>query len=109
MPEHIPDEDDVSRFLFSPSMGGRGSELIWNYVFMFKTDRNYCESVVWRRYASALIDVHNIGCDKEAADRVQGKDSTYFGTLTGRVERIRAIRSKTGAHFLVVHAPEEGI
>lgn len=108
-PDDIPDGDDVSRLLFAPSMGAPGGELVWDNVFMFKTDRNYCESVVWRHHAPALINVHNIGCEKQAADRAEGRTSTYFGALTGRVGRIREIRSKNGARFQVVHVPEEGV
>jgi hypothetical protein len=109
VPDDIPDQEDVSRHLFAPSMGEWGSDLIWHVVFMFKTERNYCESVVWRRYASTLADVHKLGCDKQRVDRADGKSSTYFGAITGNVGRIRGIRSKNGARFQIVHAPEEGI
>jgi hypothetical protein len=90
-------------------MGAPDKDLIWEYVFMFKTDHNFRESVVWRKYAPALADVHVLGCNKQEADRATGRMITYFGALTGNVGRIRAIRSKTGARFEVVHVPEEGI
>lgn len=109
MPEKIPDDDDVSRHLFSPSMGNTGGDLVWGNVFMFKTDNQFRESIVWRKYARTLADVHGLGCQKQTNDRAAGKKITYFGALTGNVGRIRAIRSKTGARFQVLHVPDEGI
>jgi hypothetical protein len=108
-PELIPDEDDVSRHLFGPSMGSHGTDLIWDVVFMFKKDRSFRESVVWRKYAVTLADVHALGCNKQHKDRAEGKAMTYLGALTSNVGRIRQIRSKSGARFQVYHAPEEGI
>lgn len=107
--EAIPDEDDVSRHLFAPSMRAADSDLVWHAVFMFKSDRGYCESLVWRKYAQALADVHELGCKKQASDRAAGKDCTYFGALTANIGGVRAIRSKNGARFFIEHRPEEGI
>jgi len=89
-------------------MGSAGGELIWVNVFMFKTDRNFTESVVWRKYAPSIADAHALGCHKQKVDRDAGKNCTYFGALTGRVEEVRRIRSKTGARFQVLHVPVEG-
>jgi hypothetical protein len=108
VPDHIPDGDYVSRHLFAPEMGSADFALLWDRVFMFKTDRNFCESVVWRKYAPAMAAVHNLGCAKQKVDRAAGKNCTYFASVTAKVERVRAIRSLTGARFEVVHAPEEG-
>jgi hypothetical protein len=107
--EPIPDEDDVSRHLFAPFMGAHGADLIWDVVFMFKTDKKFRESVVWRKYAATLVEVHALGCNKQRADRTAGKNITYFGALTSNVGRIRKIRSKRGARFQVTHVPDEGI
>lgn len=108
-PEEVPDEDDVSRHLFAPSMGAANSDLIWPAIFMFKTERGYCESLVWRKYAEALADVHELGCIKQSNDRAAGKNCTYFGALTANVGGVRAIRSKNGAKLSVMHHPAEGI
>jgi hypothetical protein len=108
MPEVIPGDDDVSRHLFAPSMRSPSGDLIWVNVFMFKTDRNYRESVVWRKYAATIAEVHALGCTKQAGDREAGKKFTYFGALTGNVDEVRKIRSKTGARFQVLHVPDEG-
>lgn len=108
MPENIPDLDDISRHLFAPAMGSPGGELIWVNVFMFKTERNFRESVVWRKYAPMIADVHRHGCAKQDNDRRNGKDCTYFGALTGSVHEVRNIRSKSGARFQVLHVPDEG-
>jgi hypothetical protein len=105
-PELIPDPDNVSRHLYSPFMGETGGDLVWDNVFMFPSKDGNCESVVWRKYAPELQDVHKLGCDKQRRDREAGKNSTYFGALTAQVGAIREIRSKTGARFRVEHVPE---
>jgi hypothetical protein len=76
---------------------------------MFKTERNYKESVVWRKYAPTIAEMHAHGCAKQAADREAGKNCTYLGALTGNVDEVRTIRSKNGARFEVLHVPTEGI
>ena len=75
---------------------------------MFKTDRNFTESVVWRKYAPTISHVHNFGCSKQAVDRANGKPCSYFGALTGNVEDVRGLRSASGARFQVLHVPREG-
>src|SRR4051812_1244204 len=90
-------------------MGAADLDLIWMNIFMFKTDRNFRESVVWRKYAPDIQDVHSLGCTKEWADRRLGKDCTYFGALSGNVDRIRDVKSAKGARLEVVHVPSEGI
>jgi hypothetical protein len=110
VPEIITGEDHVSRHLFAPAMGFPNGDLIWECVFMFKKERECRESVVWRRYAATLTDVHELGCAKQTTDRNSGKvNCTYFGALTANVDQIRRLRSKTGARFQVLHAPQEGI
>jgi hypothetical protein len=109
VPEDIPGADNVSRHLFAPSMGCPGGDLIWVNVFMFKTERSYRESVVWRRYAVDIAEVHALGCAKQVADRDAGKkDCAYFGALTGNVDELRSIKSKNGAGLQVLHVPAEG-
>ena len=107
--EVIPDEDDVTRHLFAPSMGSGDADLIWHSVFMFRTERGFCESLVWRKYAQALAAVHELGCSKQWADRNAGKGCTYFGALTTNVGGLRDIRSKNGARFAITHKPDEGV
>lgn len=109
MIEEIPDEDDTSRLMFEPAMRGLDNEIIWHNVFMFRTEDNFCESVVWRRYAASADDVNMFGCAKQHGDRAKGKlRSTYFGYITGNVAAIRSLKSAKGIHLAVIHAPEEG-
>jgi len=90
-------------------MGALGSELIWQNVFMFRTEHNCCESLAWRKYAPSIADVHNLGCSKQRNDRAAGRNSTYFGALTGNAGNVRNLRSKNGGRFEILHAPDEGI
>jgi hypothetical protein len=90
-------------------MGAHGSDLLWINIFMFKSDRGHCESSVWRKYAQLVADVHRLGCTKQQNDRTAGRNSTYFGALTGNVGKVRGLRSKKGGRFIVVHKPDEGI
>ena len=91
-------------------MGEPEGELIWGNVFMFKTDRDFKESVVWRKYAPLIIDVHKLGCEKQASDRRAGRtNATYIGALTANVGEVRNIRSAKGARFRILHEPDEGI
>ena len=64
-PEQIPEDDEVSRLLFAPLMGAPGGDLIWENVFQFPSADGYCESVVWRKYAVTIADVHALGCEKQ--------------------------------------------
>jgi hypothetical protein len=108
-PEIIPDLDSVSRLLFAPTMRREDSDIFWENVFQFPTIAGGCESVIWRKYAETIADVHDLGCEKQAADRNKGRNqSTYFGAITGNVGEIKSIRSANGIGFTIVHVPEEG-
>lgn len=106
--EAVPDGDGVSRHLFAPGMGSFQSDLVWDAVFMFRSDRGCAESLVWRKYAPTIEDVHALGCDKQSSDRNAGKNITYFGALSANVGTIRALRSLNGFRFYVEHEPVEG-
>jgi hypothetical protein len=107
--EIIPDPDMVSRLLFEPFMRPEDKDIIWENVFQFPSKAGRCESVVWRKYAVDVDDVHLLGCEKQTSDRSKEKRSTYFGSITGNVGEIRSIRSGNGAHFTVTHVPEDGV
>lgn len=108
-PEIINDPEMVSRLLFEPNMRREDNEIFWENVFQFPTNAGSTESVIWRKYAAAVADVHVLGCEKQKADRDKGRNqSTYFGSITGNVGEIRTIRSASGIGFTVVHVPDEG-
>lgn len=109
MSENIPDEDMISRLLFEPSMR-RSDDIVWENVFQFPSKDGGCESVVWRKYAPEIVDVHAKGCEKQLADHNKGNTrSTYFGAFTGNVGSIRELRSGSGISFTIEHVPEQGI
>jgi hypothetical protein len=105
--EEIPDSDDVSRLLFEPSMRV-DQDIIWSNVFQFPSDGGQVESVVWRKYAAAIDDVHALGCNVQSTMREKGRSSTYIGAITGNVGAIRSLKSPNGVSFTVVHHPPEG-
>ena len=107
--EEIPDDDRVSRHLYRPSMGSATSDLRWDNVFMFEASYGRRESLVWSRYAATLTAVHFLGCEKQRADRAKDKPTTYLGALSSSVGAIRRLKSKNGARFEIVHAPNEGM
>ena len=110
MPEVIPDPDMVSRLLFEPSMRAGDKSLFWENIFQFPSNAGRCESVIWRKYAADMPDVHALGCEKQVRDRNNGNDkSIYFGAITGNVGDIRSIRSANGIYLTAEHVPEEGI
>jgi hypothetical protein len=109
-PEIIPDPEMVSRLLFEPSMRREDENIFWENVFQFPTAAGGCESVIWRKYAMTVADVHNLGCEKQTSDRNKGRhQTTYFGAITGNVGEIKAIRSANGICFTIVHVPDEGV
>jgi len=106
----IPDDDLVARLVFDPWMRSEDKDLIWANVFQFPTEDGKVESVVWRRHAPAISDVHTHGCEKQASDRGKGKSrSTYVGAITGMVEDIKSCKSKSGSCFTVDPDPTQGI
>ena len=79
--------------------------LIWKGgVFQFPTDDRQCDSVVWRKYAKSIDDVHALGCD---AEKPPGK--IYKGAITTQVGRLREVTLASGHAFEVNHEPDEGV
>lgn len=108
--ESIPDSDYISRHVFFPIMYGEESDLIWENVFIFRSRDDYCESVVWRKYATPE-EVHELGCAKAERDRIgnpdrPGKpDREYKGIYTGIVGEVRIIVCSGNIFFKVIHDP----
>ncbi len=107
--EWISDADNVSRWLFRPHMGHDVANLIWDHVFLFPPSRGYRESIVWRKYASDINDVHRLGCEDQWRRRQAGRNHTYFGCATARVGDIRQFKNPNNHGFCVIHEPSEGI
>ena len=107
--QRIPDKAKVSRMIFDPQMGADVAKLVWEAVFQFPSDREYCESVVWRRFAPADSCVHSIGCKRQRDLRSERRNKTYKGTITAHVWKIREFRNPNNHGFHVIHAPSEGI
>lgn len=111
MVEDIPSEDAVSRMIDSPEKWSpEEQKFIDERVFLFKTP-DEVESVVWRKYAPELADVHAIGCRRQADKRRNEAHSswTYEGAATAAVNAIRSIQTIKGDRVEVSHAPDEGI
>jgi hypothetical protein len=91
-------------------MRSEDKDLIWPNIFQFPSADGQVESLVWRRHAPKIEDVHRIGCEKQRNDRAKGRaNSTYFGAITGNVGDIKTVKSKSGKSFTIVHAPEQGV
>ena len=108
MPEEVPNDEDSSRLLFAPLMEVPNGELVWQNVFQFQSKYGCCESLVWRRYAPTIADVHAIGCGKQWADRAAERTQTYTGALTANIGVVRNLRSLKGGRFLIEQVPDEG-
>lgn len=107
--EIIPDSDMVSRLLFEPTMRKEDLDLFWENIFQFPSNQGQCESVIWRAKAPTIEEINAFGCAKQKSDRDKGRDrSTYFGSITGKVGEIKALKSASGASLTVEHAPDEG-
>lgn len=65
------------------------------------------ESVVWRRYAVSVDDVHAIGCDRQAKKAAMGSEWKYVGAITAVAGHIRGIQNARGNGFSVHHRPED--
>lgn len=107
--EDIPDEDSVNRNLYSP-IHFKDDKILEAQLFMFKSDNDRKESLVWRKYARTALDVHQIGCDKERTDNErlpEEKQRTYIGTMEAVVQQIREFKSERGHSLEVTHAPED--
>jgi hypothetical protein len=83
-------------------------DLFWENVFQFPTSGGLVESLIWRKYAAALSEVHVLGCVRQTSARADGKNSTYFGSITGNVGDIRSLKSANGISFTLDHIPTEG-
>jgi len=111
MVEVIPSEDSVSRMIDSPEKWSpEEQKFIDDRVFLFKSPHEV-ESVVWRKYAPEIADVHAIGCARQAEKRLSEAHSnwTYEGAATAVVGAIRLIQNIKGDGVEVSHAPDEGI
>jgi len=91
-------------------MRSEDKDLIWPNILQFPSADGQVESVVWRRHAPQIEDVHKLGCEKQKNDRAKGRtSSTYFGAITGNVGDIKSVKSKSGISLTVVPAPYEGV
>jgi hypothetical protein len=78
-------------------------DLVWETVFVFPSKQGRRESVVWRKYAPKIDDVHALGC------RFQSESRAYRGAITARCGDITLYRNKNGYRLTIEHAPAEGI
>jgi hypothetical protein len=109
MVEQIPSEDLVSRFIDSPKKWSIAeTKFLDENMFIFQKDAGYEESLIWRRYAAKIEDVHSLGCEIQASKQASGKDWTYVGAVTTGVGSVRALSNSQNDSFYVVHAPQEG-
>jgi hypothetical protein len=106
MVEHVPNEEAISRLIYYPRMYEAYEGLIWQVVFEFP--KSTCESVVWRRYAPGVEDVHTIGKDIEEQKKLRRPDVRYVGFISAHVGDVRSIRTANGHSFTVMHEPSEG-
>lgn len=108
MVEEIPSEDDVSRHIDSPDKWNADEKnFIEERLFLFRRPEEV-ESLVWRKYASSIDQVHALGCAREKLRRETKPNWTYEGAITAHVQAIRDIATNEGDTFDVVHAPDEG-
>jgi hypothetical protein len=105
--EPIPNEDAIHRQVDFPGMYNDAKALIWENVFQFPNGEP--ESLVWGKYAATADEVHRIGCDREAKTRQRNPDMRYIGFISSTAGVVRAIKTRPGHGFSVVHAPAEGI
>lgn len=116
--EKIPEKDNVSRWIFAPDMYDDAQDIIdEKSIFKFKRTDKYPdgepESVVWRKYARGIYEVHNLACRKEKLDnerRIEGSRGQRFyrGAKTANVGKIKNISSKRKHGFVIIHEPSEG-
>lgn len=106
--EIIADEDDVHRLIDFPTMYEESKGLVWELIFQLPSP-DLCESVVWNKYAPTSESVHHLGLEREAKKRLTKPTMRYIGFITAAVGAIRAIRTRPGHGFSVVHKPAEGV
>jgi hypothetical protein len=105
--ELIRDEDAIYRQLDFPRMYNDAKEMIWENIFQFPNGEP--ESLVWSKYAATADEVHRIGCNREARTRQRVPDMRYIGFISSTAAAVRAIKTRPGHGFSVIHAPGEGI
>ncbi len=105
--EDIPDSGQISRWVWEHMLDKKTGELLWEPFFEFRKRSNQCESVIWRKYARSLRDVHQLGCAEERRRRVEGHNSTYKGATTAGVGSLRDYQNPNGHGFSVNHEPSE--
>lgn len=106
--DSIPSSDNVSRHLYYPFMYDDGNcHIAWNKIFTFQRKNKFCDSVVWRKYAESIDQVHAIGCEKVKVDNEIDPNRKYVGAYTGSVREIRDISTDHNIHLEVVHDPTE--
>ena len=105
--ELIPPEDATHRQIDFPTMYSDAKGMIWENIFQFPGAAP--ESVVWGKYAPRAEDVHRIGCDRETKTRERNPSMRYAGFISSTAGAVRAISTRPGHGFSVVHAPAEGI
>jgi hypothetical protein len=106
-PEDIPDGEMVGRLIDFPRMYHDSMGLIWKQVFQFPGGQH--ESLVWRKYAPTVEDVHRLGCQRESEKRETKPDMRYSGFISSTAGAIRGIRTQRGHGFALMHIPEEGL
>lgn len=107
--EEIPAGDLVSRHVDSPDKWLPEERIFVELrLFMFQRPEEV-ESVVWRKYAPLLSDVHTLGCDRQKVRREDKPHWTYEGAITATVADIREIQTPVGDGFEVLHDPDEGV
>lgn len=101
--EPIGAGERLSRLVFFPSMFNESRELLWpGGVFQFRDDKGRRESLVWRKYAPSVEEVHEIGCRLESPKR------KYVGAITAHSDPLLSFSNQNGHGFDLVHRPEEG-
>lgn len=103
----IPASDYISRHTFFPIMFDSEQKLIWENVFIFQQKYSYCESVVWRKYAT-LVKVHKLGCIKAERDRIIRSNRKYKGAYTGNVGAVQNVICTDNISINVEHDPGNG-
>lgn len=104
-PEPIPPEDTLSRLFMSVP-----ADLDEASHFAFSSASNYVESLIWRKYAPAITDVHARGCVLQAKKLARNANSPhrYVGARSAVKRAIEEIKSPRGLKFRITHYIENG-
>ena len=100
--EEIGDGESVSRITYADAYDDDG-HLMWlgGKLFEFPTEYKRCDSLVWRKYAATLEEVHRIGCNGK-------RSSDYRGFISANVGKLREVETASKHRFEVNHEPNEG-